>query len=1592
MIRWLVFVILLILLLPSLAFALEVDSLRGTSQTFDAGISEINATTNYGTSTSANISLNTGQVQRYIFAVDSTSLAGLGVGTQLITSTLRVYVTAQAGSTIGLYELAKPFKEASATWNGWSGADTNWAELGGDETGTITAAAQNRGKWAYMARDYKVPTLGLGWGVGTYPYLQADDGNYAIWRGAEGIFCFAEDFNYAIPTGAVVDSLGVRIDGCYDDYQGGGTVLDAYMAFGYSEAESPTELSASNRLGDTSCLSPLDIITCALCCWDAGVQGEECYNGFNDMPPLWSYAWTPELINSPYWGILIGPKKASPPEDGGTDSLKIDSMSSWVVYHADTALDRAATAMSTAAVTATGWVSFDLDTALVRDWIDGTKKCYGLMLIATSGTGVTTITTSEGTAANTPILEIMSAASVNVIDEDGDLPYTVSTNYDTVVIVNTVHATDRALTINTGIHDVIICQSDPESDTIYWGEGGLDNAEGIYINNNCYNITMDDINLVLNAPADSLTWGNAGYWAQAIMLGSGVHDVTFRDSYVLIAGYGSQAWVDGDNDDTGPGNYNINIRNIKWDNRSTSFYDRQDISGYVMVSIAGKNGRNQSGFQYHCQIHACTTLAANWVNYYFEGDSLTAEIDSCYLLVDGLNEYPNNGTIGSASQAYAIITSDDNTTGVGSFKLKITNNTIRSGNEHAGGEGIGMGSAGADTTESDGTWVYNNDIQVHKGYDSETSNMFGVGVRQYANNIVIRKNKIYVWGDTDNSDSAYGDFAVAYRTYATLTIPAKIIIDSNDIRSTFRDLTATGTTSTGAYAIMLGAAGSAEGIQYRYNHVAGGTAPYLIGEPANGNDNDNGYSIGDTLEILDSGTTNQYSIYSCVTNSIDNRFQDCYFDTATGATPANIATVGNGSLYMDRSVVVHVIDSNGADVENARVRITNAYGRVLETDTTDVNGVIPVTTASLKYEHWGTTSPNGVDSTYTPFYIDAITNLGTEDDSVREAQAWYWYTDTATIITAPVGGTDISIATPQIISASSTCTVMSLLALPRDKSVAQDGGLYIFPGTASYASTCPNEFYSTDSGETWTEIDVLIDAAGAAGYHLPIFGQPGHGIHFTPSDDVANGIAYRFMDKPCTTAGNMNDLRQITTSAYDYSTIAAKGDTAWAVVRRSNDDDTLIVIMSVDTMKTRTEYGRTRTNSDCRVGLFTDDNELPVLFIYLLGYGYYMMPWQGTSLGFRGQADSVITTDVNTGSPTGDRAFTVCYTDQWHLIYGHNGTSGDYLIHCRDTGSGWAKDTVSYNNDLGAIRFAPKAGVRNDTIFLAFGTGGAPSDDPNTMWLKIFDPVTDTWSADSTLLSGEHIVAGSFQIPSKIPTTFSFVPYFFASDGSPDSLWFGKIQLSGESNSPPVVAGFIDSTIAEGASFGTLALDNYVTDPNDPDANIEWSSYTIDATDDFTVSIVSRVATITAATSDSYGEDTIVFRAEDPSSAADEDTVIYTITAVNDAPVVTGIPDQGITVGSTFATITLDNYVTDIDNTDAQMTWTYSGNTNLGVSIVSRVATITNTNPLWTGAENITFRATDPSALYDDDIATFTVNAAPVEWHKVKGLKRGHKP
>ena len=101
-------------------------------------------------------------------------------------------------------------------------------------------------------------------------------------------------------------------------------------------------------------------------------------------------------------------------------------------------------------------------------------------------------------------------------------------------------------------------------------------------------------------------------------------------------------------------------------------------------------------------------------------------------------------------------------------------------------------------------------------------------------------------------------------------------------------------------------------------------------------------------------------------------------------------------------------------------------------------------------------------------------------------------------------------------------------------------------------------------------------------------------------------------------------------------------------------------------------------------------------------------------------------------------------------------------------------------------------------------------------------------------------------------------------------------------NDPPVVSNIPNQTINEGQSFATIALDNYVADPDNPDNGITW---TYSGNTQLTVNInASRIATIVIPNSNWNGSETITFTATDQDGLSDSDPATFTVTPDSNLP------------------------------------------------------------------------------------------------------------
>jgi lysophospholipase L1-like esterase len=124
------------------------------------------------------------------------------------------------------------------------------------------------------------------------------------------------------------------------------------------------------------------------------------------------------------------------------------------------------------------------------------------------------------------------------------------------------------------------------------------------------------------------------------------------------------------------------------------------------------------------------------------------------------------------------------------------------------------------------------------------------------------------------------------------------------------------------------------------------------------------------------------------------------------------------------------------------------------------------------------------------------------------------------------------------------------------------------------------------------------------------------------------------------------------------------------------------------------------------------------------------------------------------------------------------------------------------------------------------------------------------------------------------------------------NLWYSSI--ADNFNTPPTVT-IPDQTLEEGGTSNSILLDNYVSDLQDSDQNINWSVTQL-GTPKLSITInANRQVTVTPLDAEWSGTQTAVFTATDNGKngkyiKSTKDTVLFTVTAVNDAPFFTSDP------------------------------------------------------------------------------------------------------
>ena len=341
----------------------------------------------------------------------------------------------------------------------------------------------------------------------------------------------------------------------------------------------------------------------------------------------------------------------------------------------------------------------------------------------------------------------------------------------------------------------------------------------------------------------------------------------------------------------------------------------------------------------------------------------------------------------------------------------------------------------------------------------------------------------------------------------------------------------------------------------------------------------------------------------------------------------------------------------------------------------------------------------------------------------------------------------------------------------------------------------------------------------------------------------------------------------------------------------------------------------------------------------------------------------------------------------WHFGDGHSSAeintthayadNGTYTARCEvfddDGGTGTVQFIVNATNQAPvSLPGGPYSGVSGQPMTFSGAATDPGTADLPTMLYK-WDLNNDgLFEISSQTAAKTFTTSGVYQIVLKVQDK----------DGGSD------IAQASVSIAPaaPVVAAIPTQEIGENEEFTPIFLDNYVSDYDNPASQISWFA---DGTQFLSISINSRVATISRNIPNWTGSETIRFIAIDPTGLSDTTATTFTIFEVNDRPVALKINNQIINENDLFSEISLNNYVTDVDNTSAEMAWSFFGNQSLQVSISMETATNaahTTRNILglwtaaiavpdseWNGSEEINFVVTDPGNASDTTTVLFSV-------------------
>jgi len=193
------------------------------------------------------------------------------------------------------------------------------------------------------------------------------------------------------------------------------------------------------------------------------------------------------------------------------------------------------------------------------------------------------------------------------------------------------------------------------------------------------------------------------------------------------------------------------------------------------------------------------------------------------------------------------------------------------------------------------------------------------------------------------------------------------------------------------------------------------------------------------------------------------------------------------------------------------------------------------------------------------------------------------------------------------------------------------------------------------------------------------------------------------------------------------------------------------------------------------------------------------------------------------------------------------------------------------------------------------------------------------------------------------------------------------VTISGSTPSTPgspIVSGLPDIAFGEEGTDNTLDLDDYVTDSDHTDSELIW---TFSGNSNINIVIgAANIVSFTSPTIDWTGAELITFTAEDPLGNTDSDTMLVTVTPVDDSAIWTALTNQNIDEDSADTIIYTDiaSQCSDADDSTPTIT-VVSTPSAFTLTLVGNDLEISSLEANWYGTETIVMDCNGVTTNFD---------------------------